>query len=353
MKLHAAVRARDPQSAAHSARQILLVCAAAVAVLTLLGQQGTSAIAVTGSWVGVAALLATVVVCSVVPADVLDRLGLHAGIALGGVALTAGLNLATSDSSAAAQAFYAFPVFWAATHLRPAGVAVVTSAAVGAELSVLLLLLPLADALTDGLLFGTLIVVVAVMLSRANARQDRLVAALEAQARVDALTGLVNRRAFDDALGTAVHRPGTAGTALVLIDVDAFKTVNDEHGHPVGDALLVHLADVLRERIRSADAVVSRLGGDEIAVLLPDCPAEVATRRAEDLLTAVRAAPLPLADGTLLSLSISVGVAHTDEPTGDLQALYHAADTALYDAKRAGRGRVAVAQGVPGPGPRV
>ena len=129
----------------------------------------------------------------------------------------------------------------------------------------------------------------------------------------------------------------------MLIDVDAFKTINDAHGHPVGDAALVHLAGVLREQVRAADAVLSRLGGDELAVLLPDCTARSAARRAEELLTAVRATPLALADGTLLALSISVGVAHVPERSGDLQTLYHAADAALYDAKRSGRGRVAVA----------
>ena len=345
MKLSGATRARDPQAAAHSARLILLVCAAAVAGLTILGQQGSDAVALVASWLGVATLAAVSGVCWLVPPDVLDRLRLHAIIAVGGVVITAVLNLATNDTSAAAQAFYAFPVFWAATHLRPPGVAVVAVTAVVGDLTGLLLMVHVADALTDGLLFGSVIVVMAVMLTRANTRQERLVVALETQARVDALTGLVNRRAFDDALGTTLHRPDAAGTALVLIDVDAFKTVNDAYGHPVGDALLVHLAGVLREQIRAEDAVVSRLGGDELAVLLPDCPPEVAARRAEELLTAVRAAPLPLPDGTLLALSISVGVAHATGATGDLERLYHDADVALYEAKRAGRGRVAVSAG--------
>jgi diguanylate cyclase (GGDEF)-like protein len=100
---------------------------------------------------------------------------------------------------------------------------------------------------------------------------------------------------------------------------------------------------VLRGQVRADDAVLSRLGGDELAVLLPGCTLEVAARRADELLTAVRAEPLVLADGTLLSLSISVGVAHLPQRTGDLRALYSAADGALYEAKRGGRGRVAVA----------
>jgi diguanylate cyclase (GGDEF)-like protein len=102
---------------------------------------------------------------------------------------------------------------------------------------------------------------------------------------------------------------------------------------------------VLREQVRAEDAVLSRLGGDELAVLLPDCAPDVAARRAGELLTAVRATPLPLADGTLLALSISVGVAHVPGRSHDLETLYHAADSALYEAKRSGRGRVAVARG--------
>jgi diguanylate cyclase (GGDEF)-like protein len=214
---------------------------------------------------------------------------------------------------------------------------------VWADCLVLFLLEPVAEAVPDLLFFGAVLVVTAVMLARANGLQERLVAELQEQARVDALTGLVNRRSFDEALERTLIRPVGAGTALVLIDVDSFKTINDSHGHPVGDAVLVHLARVLREQIRTDDAVLSRLGGDELAVLLRDCTPEVAARRAESLLFAVRSTPLPLADGTLLSLSISLGVAHVPERTGDLTSLYHEADVALYEAKRAGRGRVAVA----------
>jgi diguanylate cyclase (GGDEF)-like protein len=85
------------------------------------------------------------------------------------------------------------------------------------------------------------------------------------------------------------------------------------------------------------------LGGDELAVLLPGCIREVAVRRAEDLHEAVRSTPLPLSDGGLLALSISVGVAHVPQHSTDRRGLYTAADNALYDAKRAGRDRVAVA----------
>ncbi len=343
MRFSSTLRSRDPQAAAHSSRLILLVCAAAVAGLTVFQQAGAGMFVVTVHWIGVAALLAGAIACTVVSPAALDRLGIGVLISVVGVVIISALNLLTSDTSAAAQAFLAFPVLWAASHLGRAGVALVTALALLGDVLTLFLLLPASAAVTDFVFFGSVLVVMAVMLTRANGVQERLVRALQEQARVDSLTGLVNRRAFDDALATTLTRPVRAGTALVLIDVDAFKTINDAHGHPVGDAALVHLAGVLREQVRAADAVLSRLGGDELAVLLPDCTARSAARRAEELLTAVRATPLALADGTLLALSISVGVAHVPERSGDLQTLYHAADAALYDAKRSGRGRVAVA----------
>jgi diguanylate cyclase (GGDEF)-like protein len=198
-------------------------------------------------------------------------------------------------------------------------------------------------ALTDLVFVGAVLAVMAVLLVRANTTQERLVSALQAQITVDSLTGLATRRAFDGALENALSRSVPGGTALVLIDVDSFKSINDNHGHPVGDDVLVHLAAVLRGRVRAEDAVLSRLGGDELAILMPGCRRDVAVHRAEDLLQAVRSAPMPLADGTLLALSISVGVGHVPQHSSDRRGLYTAADNALYDAKRAGRDRVSVA----------
>jgi diguanylate cyclase (GGDEF)-like protein len=222
-------------------------------------------------------------------------------------------------------------------------VALVTGSALAVDALTLFALRPPAAALTDLVFVGSVLTVIAMVLTRANRTQDRLVTALREQARVDTLTGLVNRRVFDEALSASVSRHAPAGTALLLIDVDAFKAINDSHGHPAGDRALVHLADVLRQQVRAEDAVLSRLGGDELAVLLPGCSAAVAARRAEEIGDTVRATPLLLPDGTLLTLSISLGVAHVPPDAGDLTGLYSAADRALYAAKRAGRGRVAVA----------
>jgi diguanylate cyclase (GGDEF)-like protein len=338
-----ALRARDPESAAHSSRLILFVCAGVVARLTVLQQADASVAIQAVHWLGVTALLTCAFACSVVPAVLLDRLGVCLAVALGGVVFICMLNLLTEDATAAGQAFFAFPVLWAAAHLRAAAVVLVTAAALVADVLTLFLQLPAAAAITDLVFFGAVLVVMAWLLVRANERQERLVAALREQLTVDSLTGLATRRAFDGALEAAVRRSVPGGTALVLIDVDSFKSINDNHGHPVGDDVLVHLATVLRSRVRAEDAVLSRLGGDELAVLMPGCRRDVAVHRADELLEAVRSAPMTLADGTLLALSISVGVAHLPRRSTDRRGLYTAADNALYAAKRAGRGRVSVA----------
>ena len=343
MGITGALRARDPRTAARSARLIMLVCAVVVTALALTQPADVGTAVLATHWAAGGALLGGAAACTFVSAKLLDRLGVGVVVAVGGVVLIGALNLLTEDTSAAAQAFFAFPVLWAASHLRAGAVVLVTATTLGTECLTLVLLLPPSAALTDAGFFGSVLVVMAVMLVRANTTQERLVTALKEQLTVDSLTGLATRRAFDAALETALRRSVPGGTALVLIDVDSFKSINDNHGHPVGDDVLVHLASVLRGHVRAQDAVLSRLGGDELAVLLPGCGRDVASSRGRDLLEAVRSTPMVLADGTLLALSISVGVAHVRQHSTDRRGLYTAADTALYAAKRAGRDRVSVA----------
>ena len=340
------MRARNPAAAARTAVPILLVCAVTLVVFTLFGPTSVNSTAVTASWLVAVGLLALAGGYWATPADVLDRRGGFVLIAIIGVALVCGMNVLTRDHSAAAQAFLSFPVLWAAVNLRRAAVTLVTLVAVGLDAAVLLHLEDLDSAITDITFFGAVLVVIAVMLVRAGEQQERLIAMLQQQASVDSLTGLVNRRVLDDALTTALAGPaGNQGTALVLVDVDSFKAINDQHGHPVGDDVLVHVATVLRSVVRAGDAVLSRMGGDELAVLLPDCTPEVAVRRAGEVLEAVLASPLQLDDGTLVEVSVSLGVAQAPEHADGLETLYAAADAALYAAKRAGRGRVAVSGG--------
>lgn len=230
------LRAPDPQATARSTTLILLVCGAVVGGLTLTTEADARPFVVAVHWLGVAALLAGAVVCTVLSPERYDRLGLGIVAALGGVALVCTLNLLTEDTSAAAQAFFAFPVLWAASHLRSAAVVLVTATTLVAHSGSLFLLLPPAAALTDAVFFGAVLVVMAVMLVRAGRTQERLVQALQEQVTVDALKGLASRRAFDVTLEAALGRSVAGGTALVLIDVDSFKSINDTHGHPVGAA---------------------------------------------------------------------------------------------------------------------
>ncbi|GAA4979464.1 diguanylate cyclase [Kineococcus glutinatus] len=256
-----------------------------------------------------------------------------------GASAAAWLDLATADAGVTGQVFFCLPVLWAAVQLRAAGAALVTAWTVACEALVVLTLLPLQQALTELTYMTAVLVLTAVLLVRAVGAHDRIVARLRRQAGVDPLTGLGTRRVLDDATRHALDRAGALGTALVVVDIDRFKAVNDTHGHLAGDAALAHVAGVLEARCREQD-VVARMGGDELAVLMPGCPVEAAARRAEQFVAAVRAAPLLLPGGTAVPLSISAGVGHAPDGSGGTRDLYADADAALYAAKRGGRDRV-------------
>lgn len=214
---------------------------------------------------------------------------------------------------------------------------------------------PAVAALHVVVLSGVL-VLLHLLVGAARGEQARVVRELEARASRDEVTGLLSRSAFRLAARAAVEAvvASRGDVALVLVDVDHFKAVNDTHGHPVGDAALRHVAQVVQAGVRSPDAVVARLGGDELAVLLPGCPRSAALARAQDLVAAVRRHPLDLPTGGRLTLRISAGAALAPEHGDDLDALYAAADAALYAAKRAGRDRAAVAGPLrPGREPRL
>lgn len=270
-------------------------------------------------------------------------LALWAPVPVVAVAGIAGLDLATHDASAAAQVFFCYPVIYASSQLRPPAAIFTCLAAIAADAVVVLRLEWIGSALSDFFYVSATLLAISVLLVRAGQRQDGLVAELRRQAAMDPLTGLTTRRVMDEAVLAALTTDGEGGTALGMLDIDRFKSVNDRYGHPVGDAALVHIANVLASNTRS-DTVISRFGGDEIAFLLPGCTAPVAIKRAEHLVRAIRENPLRLPNGDLLHLSVSIGVAHAPLPhDGEtLRGLYAEADIALYNAKRAGRDRVGV-----------
>jgi diguanylate cyclase (GGDEF)-like protein len=168
---------------------------------------------------------------------------------------------------------------------------------------------------------------------------------LEKLAETDPLTGMSNRRHFEGELENeaALTVQLARSSALLVLDLDNFKYVNDSHGHAVGDSVLLQVARILRARLRASD-VVARLGGDEFAVLLRDVAADRAASIARNLLDEVRAARFPLEDGHQLRLSVSIGITTFDGTDALTPAeLLVNADIAMYDAKEAGRDRVAVA----------
>jgi two-component system chemotaxis response regulator CheY len=167
---------------------------------------------------------------------------------------------------------------------------------------------------------------------------------LEILATHDTLTGLLNRRAIQGLAETEWQRAarGNGPLSLVLLDVDHFKRVNDQHGHQVGDQALRLVADVIKQRIRVYDKA-SRWGGEEFLILLPGADTAEAQRVAERVRSRVAATPLALPDGSSLTLHASLGVTSTALAVlGSLEALVSQADEALYQAKRSGRDRVVV-----------
>lgn len=166
-----------------------------------------------------------------------------------------------------------------------------------------------------------------------------LVDRLQRQAAEDPLTGLCNQRAFFRHCGVEFGRGRRSGAsvAIVMLDLDFFKTINDEHGHPYGDQVLIGVADALRRSVRAHDTV-ARMGGEEFAMLLPGTDALTAHELAERARAAVSA--VPLRGGRRLSCSAGVAVASLNEsaPSAPLD-LIELADKALYRAKRLGRDR--------------
>ncbi len=165
-----------------------------------------------------------------------------------------------------------------------------------------------------------------------------------AQARTDALTGLPNRRAFDDALARqlAEWRRTQAAFAVMLIDADHFKAINDRHGHSAGDFVLTRLAEILQASVRKMD-LIARIGGEEFAVILPSTTGMSAGRAAEHCHAAVASHAFDR-DEVELRLTVSIGIAtvHTGD---DRESLLRRADEALYAAKHAGRNCICLHNG--------
>jgi diguanylate cyclase (GGDEF)-like protein len=167
-----------------------------------------------------------------------------------------------------------------------------------------------------------------------NAELDRV-------ARIDMLTNIYNRRHLDEHLRSVISaaRRHDRTIGVLLVDIDHFKDVNDEHGHLAGDAVLREVAARLQRAIRTEDAL-GRWGGEEFLAVLTDTPPEGVRVMAERMRQVIAAAPFTLDDGSQIRVTVSVG--HTNG-TEDAEVLVHRADDALYVAKAEGRNRVAAA----------
>ncbi|MBA3843055.1 MAG: GGDEF domain-containing protein [Actinobacteria bacterium] len=253
-----------------------------------------------------------------------------------GVALIA-VALATSPGAGDGAVLYMWPVIWMSYFFGRRGAIAIVGCVAAAHVCVLLAL-PAADGYADRWVDVTVsVAIVAAVVQTLAHRNDRLLDLVAEEARTDALTGLLNRRGFDEraAVELAHSRREGACIAVACFDIDHFKRINDEWGHETGDRVLEHVGAVLTACAREIDAV-ARFGGEEFVVLLPGATVADAVGFTDRIHEAF-ASP----HEGLPSVCVSAGVAASLAPDG-IEPLLHHADTALYAAKSGGRNRTHV-----------
>ncbi|MDM8349010.1 diguanylate cyclase [Pseudomonas sp. sp1636] len=156
----------------------------------------------------------------------------------------------------------------------------------------------------------------------------------------DSLTGLLKHADIKEQVGIELERAQRSGkpASVAMLDIDFFKKVNDSYGHVAGDNVIRALANLLRQRLRRVDSL-GRYGGEEFLVVLPDCPAEQALRILDEIRQRFAALHF-IADGTQFSVTLSAGIASTEQGVNDAGELLERADRALYAAKHGGRNQV-------------
>ncbi|WP_052285988.1 sensor domain-containing diguanylate cyclase [Azorhizobium caulinodans] len=194
------------------------------------------------------------------------------------------------------------------------------------------------------------IMALTVLFRRELLRRAEAEAQLNELARADGLTGIANRRRFDERLGQEWRRSyRSSGTmALLMIDVDHFKAFNDTHGHWTGDDLLIRIAATLSQTVHRPGDLIARYGGEEFAAILPDTDREGALRIAERILDAVRALRFEDSAGQVLPVTVSIGAcALSPSPGQQVADIVRLADAALYEAKDRGRNCIIMAPDMP------
>jgi two-component system cell cycle response regulator len=184
-------------------------------------------------------------------------------------------------------------------------------------------------------------------LKKKNEQLEKLLKKVEIMAITDAGTGLFNRRRFEGVLrrdfvrSVRYNEPLT----LIMIDVDHFKSINDNFGHQVGDQVLADVAKIIQKQFREAD-MVARYGGEEFVVVMPKCPVQDAAIPAGRLLKEISGHSFDGIKGKKRKITVSIGIAGLPDPDLDTEEkLIRCADTALYDAKESGRNRIATCRG--------
>jgi diguanylate cyclase (GGDEF)-like protein/putative nucleotidyltransferase with HDIG domain len=253
----------------------------------------------------------------------------------GNLLISAGIYFTQSTGSVYAL-LYVWVGFQAAyflSHRHAAG----HVAACGVTYAIALDTVPGADRDQRWLLMVGVVGVIALMVAVLRERVDRLIARLADAARTDALTGLLNRRGFQELMEVETERALRSSRPLAILvgDLDHFKHLNDRFGHAAGDVALRRFADIASSASRRIDAV-ARIGGEEFALLLPDTEQHAAYLLAERLRRSVKEPGA--ASGAELP-TVSFGVASFPSHAADAEALMHAADQALYAAKAMGRDR--------------
>jgi diguanylate cyclase (GGDEF)-like protein len=254
-----------------------------------------------------------------------------------GVALL-GYAVASVPGAGDGAVLYMWPVLWTVFFFGLPG-AIWIVACIGLAHGVVLLSLAPADGYFDRWVdVMASVSIVAALVQVLTRRNDQLQARLASEARTDKLTGLLNRRGFEEraSVELAHARREARSVAIALFDIDHFKHVNDEWGHATGDRVLTRVGAILTSRSRDVD-VVARFGGEEFVALLPgsdSANADLFTERIRLALAAADPSGLP-------AVRVSAGVAAAAGPS-DLEALLHRADAALYTAKRSGRDRTVI-----------
>lgn len=196
-----------------------------------------------------------------------------------------------------------------------------------------------------------------ILLHHANARvrlaesllaeQEKKIQELESLAATDPLTGLMNRRGFENFFAQELartQRHNTLGSVMLLIDLDKFKGINDTYGHQAGDACLKRIAECLLKNVRSVDAA-ARIGGDEFAVMLSHTDPDKAANCVHQIKRALNGLQT-VWNGITIHISASIGLKHVSD-TSSFETAYHAADRALYNDKKSKKlaGTAGIAEG--------